>query len=245
MTNKNYELDDYFALSQYELSASKKLDYDYFKHHFLEYQDQQIQSACIDKHLGFKVDLIEKDLVQRAKQSKPEGTIESWSYLLHGVQSWVGLNPSQLQTPYYEFIEILDDLNSDALKIIDIGAGYGRLGILTGWHYPNIEFEGIEVVSERVAEGNRIYRKFNLKNSKLICNSILDGIGKADIYFVYDFGRLDEMKKLINHFSLKADANEKFTIIARGSGINSLLIQEKWLDHIDSHYQVSQKYIFS
>lgn len=239
-------LNDYFALSQNIIKTQNSMDLSYFTHFFKDYQDQQIQSACIDKHLGFQIDEIEKNLVKRAKEEHPDGTIESWSHNLHGVQSWVGLNPSQLQTPYFEFIEILNDLNLSAgKKVFDIGAGYGRLGILVGWYFKSLHFEGVEIVQERVDEGNRIYKNLDIHNAKLICSNVISELNQADVYFVYDFGNMQEMRKLISTFSNKADNGDKFIIIARGSAINKLLLDEPWLNNEQSNYQVSQKYTFN
>ena len=43
-------------------------------------------------------------------------------------------------------------------KVVDLGAGYGRMGLVIAKHYPTLSFWGVEYVAERVAEGNRVFQ---------------------------------------------------------------------------------------
>lgn len=224
------DLNSYLALRYTEGAKLTDLKIAHFAKNFEDYQDLQIQSACLDRYLGFGIESIEKALVNEAKSLAPDSHIEGWSEALHGAQTWVGLSPSQLQTPYFELIEILDKLSPDQKTIIDLGAAYGRLGVLIGLFYPQLKFLGIELVKERVNEAQRIFSHYNFANAQMLVSDTTEKVPKGDVYFVYDFGSHHEILELINIFSEKADRGEKFQIIARGSAINSLIIRHApWL----------------
>ncbi len=87
------------------------LDRSFFETDYTDYHEIQFHSAKLDEALGVPVKEMEKSLRDKARRLQPEGTVESWSKSLHnGACTWVGLNPAQLQTPYAELLEILDEL---------------------------------------------------------------------------------------------------------------------------------------
>lgn len=191
-------------------------------------------STEIDALLGFRVEEIEESLLKRALSLDPSGNHHTWGSRIHaGNQTWVGLHPESIQTPYAELFRILSRLNPDrGSKVVDFGAGYGRLGILLDRVYPGVIFHGIEFVPERVEEGKRVYRLHgmnpdNLSQGDLTAEDFFPEI--ADHYFIYDFGKIPHIRKLLNQLSQIAD-RKKFTITGRGKGIRSLISHEfPWL----------------
>lgn len=211
------------------------LDRSFFETKASAYQDIQFHSAQIDTAFGLPVKETEKALRDRARKLRPEGDVESWSKELHdGVCTWVGLNPAQLQTPYAELLEYLDALNlTPNSRVIDLGAGYGRIGILMGALFPQCAFLGLEMAPERVELGNKLYKSLGIKNAIINEQNLASedfDLPDACAYFIYEFGFLSDMKKLISKLERKADEKLSFSVIARGRGINSL-IQETapWL----------------
>lgn len=89
-------------------------------------------SRKIDERLGFQVDQIEAELLERARKLRPGGHLWTLGQGLHeGSQTWIGLDPQVIQTPYAEIVEILDLLDLKcSKKVVDLGAGYGRMGIV-------------------------------------------------------------------------------------------------------------------
>ncbi len=191
-------------------------------------------STDIDLQLGFHVGEIERGLLERALAFGPGNNHHSWGGLLHeGNQTWVGLHPESIQTPYSELLRMTEKLNlKPGAKVVDFGAGYGRLGILLHKLHPDVNFHGIEYVPERVAEGKRVYELQGMDPKRISCGDLtaIDFFPEsADHYFVYDFGKVPHIRDLLQKLSRVADS-KKFTVTGRGKGIRSLISHEfPWL----------------
>jgi hypothetical protein len=194
-------------------------------------------SEEIDRELGFRVQEIELELLNRARRAKPGGNLLSWGSALHeGNQTWVGLHPEAMQTPYQELLRMCSLIKlSPGEKVVDFGAGYGRLGIILKKLYPGTEFSGIEFVSERVEEGKRIFALHgldpdSLREGDLTAEDFFPE--EAHHYFVYDFGKVPHIRRLLRQLGDIAD-RKKFTLTGRGKGIQSLISHEfPWLTPI-------------
>ena len=158
-------------------------------------------SSQIDHSLGFNIKQIEEILQVKARKLLPEKHFDQWGPVLHqGAQTWVGLDFQVLQTTYHDLKKIFEALRPEQGKrIIDLGAGYGRLGIFLHHFYPRTEFLGLELVEERVEEGNRILSRLGSVSKKLkVCDlSKLSEIPEGDIYFIYDFGSVEHIKRIL------------------------------------------------
>ena len=131
----------------------------------------------------------------------PEKQFDQWGPTLHdGAQTWVGLDFQVLQTTYHDLKTLFEIIRPRAgEKIIDLGAGYGRIGIFLHHFYPQSEFLGIELVSERVNEANRMLKSLKNINKKMIAENLseLKELPFGDIYFIYDFGSVDHIKMIL------------------------------------------------
>lgn len=213
------------------------------------YTDLQEHSRELDKKFGFNVERIESELISKAKEIQPDGDKSSWGKAMHeGNQTWVGLNPDQLQTTYGEFHEIcvLFDFQ-DIKKIIDLGAGYGRLGLVCSAFSREIEFEGYEFVQERVEEGNRVLKEQGLENCVLLQQDLSDeGFSPpvADIYFIYDFGRIEQIDSILHKIKELA-YGRKVSVVARGRGTQSIIWNNHpWLSQVFDSTMISNSRIF-
>lgn len=189
--------------------------------------DWKLPSSEIDRLLGFRVPEIENALLEKALVSDPQGNHHRWGAALHsGNQTWVGLHPETIQTPYEELIRVCSELKlSPGEKVVDLGAGYGRLGVVLRELYPGVLFHGIEFVPERVEEGKRL--GINLTQGDLTDVGFFPD--SADHFFIYDFGKVPHIKALLEKLSVLAD-QKKFTVTGRGKGIRSLIAHEfHWL----------------
>lgn len=195
-----------------------------------DYETSQKQSCYIDKILGFKVLDIEEKLLDKAKKLTDEEGHKFWSSALHGdSHTWVGLSPAHLQTPYHELLEILLLLDLPKNKhIVDLGSAYGRLGVVSQMIDDSLKFTGFEFVQERVNEGNRIFNELDLSDTELFESDISCDdfeIPLADVYFIYDFGKVSHIKKILKTLEERVE-NESFIVIARGRGVRSLIEYE-------------------
>jgi len=213
------------------------------------YTDLQEHSRELDKKFGFNVEKIESELVSKAKEIQPDGDKSSWGKAMHdGNQTWVGLNPNQLQTTYGEFHEICELLDfSETKKIIDLGAGYGRLGLVCSAFSNDIDFIGYEFVNERVIEGNRILKKLDLTNCTLEQQDLSlseFSLPVADVYFIYDFGRIEQIDSIL-HKIKELSYGRKVSVVARGRGTQSIIWNNHpWLSQVFDSTMISNSRIF-
>lgn len=158
-------------------------------------------SSQIDLDLGFNIKTIEEKLQARAKSLMPESHFDQWGPVLHGgAQTWIGLDFQILQTSYHDLKTLFEVIKPHpGERIVDLGAGYGRLGVFLHHFYPKTEFLGLELVEERVQEGNRMLKKLNALNKELeTCDlSKLRELPDGDIYFIYDFGSVEHIKRIL------------------------------------------------
>jgi hypothetical protein len=141
-------------------------------------------------------------------------------------KTWVGLDPQTLQTPYSEiwsFLSFLGQFNPE--HIVDLGAGYGRVGIVMKMMMNNCHFSGYEFIEERFLEMDRIFKEYDIKNVTLSKENIIGcnfTFPKADIYFVYDFSDLPSIKSMVKKFTEIFNERDVFLVV-RGKAMRSLI----------------------
>ena len=193
---------------------------------FPSYREAQLHSREVDEWIGLHVDEHENIIARNSELSWEEHR-----------ERWSGLNPDALQTPYTECRAILNLLNvKPGQTVVDLGAGYGRMGFVMGVHYPESYFVGYEIAADRVNEAERGLAKFNFKNVKLICQDLArpDFVPvQAEYYFIYDFGSARSIHKTL--LDLKILAREKpITVVGRGRGCRDQIERhEPWLSQMN------------
>lgn len=134
-------------------------------------------------------------------------------------------------TLYVELRAILHQLiPQPGQTVVDLGAAYGRLGFIIGRHYRGVRFVGYEYAGERLEEGRRCLtrfvskehsRDFRLIHADLASKSL--HLEEADIYFIYDFGALNVIEKIL--FDLRRLSNSRtITVVGRGRHCRYLII---------------------
>jgi hypothetical protein len=213
------------------------------------YEGAREHSEKLDLHLGFEIAKIEQQLLECAQSLDPGGSHKSWGQSLHaGNQTWVGLSHQTLQTPYSELKQMCELLNPvPGSRLVDLGAGYGRIGLVLAALYPEVVFLGYEYVLERVAEGRRILEAFRctgrLEKQDLTAEDFQ--LPEAEYYFLYDYGTVAHIRKTLGHLEMMAE-KKNFKVIARGKGTRSLIQYEyPWLSDIYPPLHQEQYSIFS
>lgn len=189
----------------------------------------------LDKILGFRVKYVEEMLVAEARGFDPEGSHESWGPSMHdGVQTWVGLELQTLQTPYSEIYRILQLLKLRPYQhVVDLGAAYGRMGIVIGGLYLKNSFVGFEYVRARVDEGNRIFNELGMYRSKLVTQNLFDPgfvLPEADIYFIYDYGQVEHIDHTLKQIHSEARKRPR-KVVVRGKFTKRIIAdRHPWLE---------------
>jgi hypothetical protein len=208
----------------------KKID-DIFSRVFLPTDhdlSKRQMSSQIDLDLGFNIKKIEEILKVKALQIDPETYFDEWGPLLHnGAQTWVGLDFQILQSSYHDLKILFDIIKPRPFqKIVDLGAGYGRIGIFLHQFYPLVHFLGIELVTERVKEANRIYETLHTLNKAMVVGDLsqLSDLPSGDVYFIYDFGSEEHIKKILE--LLKSTKNN--ILVVKGQICRNLMLRDEY-----------------
>lgn len=192
-------------------------------------------ASHVDKILGVRLKYIEEMMVAEARGFDLDGPHESWGPSLHqGVQTWVGLDLQTLQTPYSEIRRILHLLKIKPYQhIIDLGAAYGRMGIVVAGLYGKSSFTGFEYVKARVDEGNRVYRELALTKSQLIHQDLFAKdfeLPQADIYFIYDYGQVEHIEHTLRQISA-VSTKRPVKVVVRGKFTKQIIAENHpWLE---------------
>jgi hypothetical protein len=179
------------------------------------YQEEREFSRRLDLELGFDIAGCEARVI-----------------LEHPATPWAGLDPETLQTPYAELRRMLSRAAPlPGSRIADIGAGYGRMGLLVGALHPELHFTGVEICPVRALEGGRMLARF--PNVDWRCGDVTsdsEPFPEADHYFIYDFSGLESLFRMIDR--LKSVARKrKITVIGRGRRTRDHIERmEPWLN---------------
>jgi hypothetical protein len=189
------------------------------------YEEAKIHSAMVDQWLGYRIEETESRM-----QAGPG-------------QPWVGLSPATLQTPYTEIRYLLSKLSLvHGMKVVDLGAAYGRVGHVLEAHHPGVDFLGFEILPERANEGIRIFHEKGYLHSKLVCRNVIsdgEAFPDADIYFLYDLSSdLQSTIQVMERLKEKA-RSRKFQVVARGRATRTTIERSHpWLSdvHTPRHF---------
>jgi hypothetical protein len=191
-------------------------------------------ALMVDKILGYRVRYIEEMLIADARGFDPDGSHETWGPTMHnGVQTWVGLELQTLQTPYSEIYRILHLLRLKPYQhVVDLGAAYGRMGVVINGLFIKNTFTGYEFVRARVDEGNRIYKDLNLIKSKLITADLSApdfDLPEADVYFIYDYGQVEHIERTLKQIRAVSE-KRPVKIVVRGKFTRRIIAERhEWM----------------
>ena len=195
--------------------------------HLSTYEDNKIQSEYIDSYF-LKINYAESEAAIVGKPQK---------------QLWIDFDVQGIQTTYKEILQIFSLLPpSKYSKWCDLGAGYGRLGIVLGLLHGECEFIGLELAEARVKLGNQLFKDLELYNCNLQIVDIAaeeQMLPRADVYFIYDFGTQEDVYKVINKLQNLA-LSKNIIVVARGRAVRRWILADyPWLSevHQPEHYE--------
>lgn len=96
-------------------------------------------------------------------------------------------------------------------------------------------------------EGNRVFDLHNLSNCSLTKGDLSSEDFKipiADVYFIYDFGRVEQIEKILLQLADIAYKNP-ISVVARGRGPQSLIWNNHpWLSQVFESKELTNSRIF-
>ena len=189
------------------------------------YIEEKAHSKLVDDFLGYQIDEVELRLIHKIQG------------LENRAEQWIGLAPESLQTPYTEIRRMLEsvDLKPEE-KVVDLGAGYGRMGFVLNSFFPDSEFMGVEISKLRVEEGNRIYQRHELPETiRLVNGDLADEdfkLPEARVYFLYDLSIRTTIQKVIDQLK-EISKKRAITVIGRGRATRDQIERgEPWLSQV-------------
>ena len=186
------------------------------------YPEAQLHSEKVDQWLGLRTDETERAILANDDYVRIEEQGEQ--------RLWIGLPVQTLLTPYLEIRTLLQDLNpKPGDLLVDLGAGYGRIGFVLARHYPGVQFLGFEYVKERVMEACRC--GVRLEQADLFSPNFL--LPWAETYFIYDYGSRQAVSRTLEN--LKACSRKKaIQVVGRGRLTRDLIEREHpWLSQVN------------
>lgn len=176
--------------------------------------EAQLHATQVDRWLGLDISTIEEKLRLTGSRLPPprEATKDKQ-------ELWFGLAPQDLVTPYIELRSMLEELSPRSGEtVVDLGAAYGRMGLVLARHFPRVNFIGYEYVAERVRAGQAAMSRARATNATLEQVDLANPQfrpASGEYYFIYDFGTDKAIEKIL--YDLKRLSLVKpLTLIARG-----------------------------
>lgn len=206
----------------------------------IPYEAQKAHARELDHQLGFEIESVESQL---------EREVADHAQIR---EQWIGLPIQSLLTPYLEIRAVLELLIEQALpsgpeslapptpwRVLDVGAGYGRMGWVIHRYLPALDYLGVEISLPRVQEAQRVYSKMGIDPQQLVCADILelDPLPPFDIAFVYDFSTPRAIQQLLEKFKAQAKKNRAesrpFIVVGRGRSTRDQIEREHpWLSQV-------------
>ncbi|MCO5142247.1 MAG: class I SAM-dependent methyltransferase [Oligoflexia bacterium] len=188
----------------------------------LQYEMRKTSSEAIDKAIGFEISKIENRILRRQDY-------ENWSHI----------GCSRFSTPYEECQEILLSLDIEKnATLADLGAAYGRWGIVFKIFFPDGKFIGYEIEEERVKEGRRIFEMLGLANTEFFAADLKSiELPFADLYVIYDFGLQKDIEKILEKMK---KLTHSFILIARGGSVRKIIEKNHpWLQTYRTKHSIN------
>ena len=121
-------------------------------------------------------------------------------------------------------------------KVIDLGSGYGRVGLVCSLLRPDIEFIGYEYVPHRVDVGNMAVESLELSESLTFKTQDLSlesfKVPEADVYYLYDPFTKDTYEYVLKQI-IEFSKVKKVTVVTKGNARGWLVNISKdnnWLE---------------
>ncbi len=140
-----------------------------------------------------------------------------------------------VQSGYSTVLTALRYLNPQQnARLIDLGSGYGRVGLVIGLLRPDVDFIGYEYVQHRVDISNSTSHNLSIENHVRFLTQDLSlkdfEIPEADIYYLYDPFSEETYKHVLSQL-INISRHKKISIATKGNARSWLMTiakNENW-----------------
>lgn len=140
-----------------------------------------------------------------------------------------------VQSGYSTILTALHNLKlNSGDRLIDLGSGYGRVGLVAGLMHDHINFTGYEFVQHRVDIANLASQNFNLSDRIKFLTCDLSNpdfqIPDAEVYYLYDPFSEETYLYILSQL-VNISRRQKITIVTKGNARAKLLevaTRERW-----------------
>lgn len=172
----------------------------------------------LDQILGFHY---EADL-----EMKRDNTIKERLYEGAGVG---------VQSSYSTLLTALREIHpQQGARIVDLGSGYGRVGLVVGLLRPDMEFVGYEYVPHRVQISNDSCERFGLQERVLFYTQDLSEksfrIPDAEIYYMFDPFTRETYQHVLAQL-VEVSRRQRIVIVTKGNArhwLQEIAVSEGW-----------------
>jgi hypothetical protein len=154
-------------------------------------------------------------------------------------QSYTRYHSEAIQTRYADALKLFSEISpKPGQKFVDIGSGYGRVGVVAGLKVPWMKFTGYELIRERVEAAQATVKNLALQSVEYFEQNLSDPefkIPPADFYYMYEPVSQSTLEKVLGDLKQVAKT-QSFTLIAtEGHGqFIDFLRQQDWLQLVRS-----------
>jgi hypothetical protein len=184
------------------------------------YESAKKDSEEIDRLLGFRLEEVEEEIRSSTGDR----------------QDWSNLSAQAFQTPYQELADIVRRFQEEReLAWLDLGAAYGRLGLILSILRPQDRFLGLEFVLERVRHGTEVLKPLCPKAElRLVDVTAADfDLPPFDVLFLFDFGTPAQISSLLDRIQERA-LRSPVTVVGRGRATRHLIeTAHPWLSQVE------------
>jgi SAM-dependent methyltransferase len=158
---------------------------------FLGHLDSHDQSWYHQAKIDSLIDLSSGIQSKRISQEIQKASRKEFNEKHQGEETYSFAGPELLLTPYSEILNLFQAVGlKDGQTVVDLGAGFGRVGLALAARYPGVSSTGYEIVKERIDEGARVAKEWGLDSQvHLLEQNLADPQFKpkaADVYFAFN-----------------------------------------------------------
>ncbi|NDD05219.1 MAG: class I SAM-dependent methyltransferase, partial [Proteobacteria bacterium] len=158
---------------------------------FLDHLDYHDQSWHHQAQIDSMIDLASGIHTKKISEAIQKANRRDFNESHQGEETYSFAGPELLLTPYSEILNLFRGAGlKSGDSVVDLGAGFGRVGLALATKYPGVSVTGYEIVKDRIEEGARVAHEWGLSHRvQLLEQNLADPQFEpkaADIYYAFN-----------------------------------------------------------